>query len=147
MMTKFIAPSSSDFGKVRHHHRPAEPLQQARGRHHWRVWRQPAQDRGKRKDADRDKKNAAGAETVGHPAADGNPDRKAEDITGDDRFQAQRRHPKAGRDAGNGGVDDRGVELLHEQGSGDQPGQIGLDGGAIQTGLIQWVRMPVRIVT
>ncbi len=98
----------------RHHHGAAQALQQAGGGHHLGAHRQAAQDRSAGEDADRGEEDAAGAEAVGHPAADGNADGQAEDVAGDDRFQAQRGNPEAGSDAGNGGVDDRGVELLHE---------------------------------
>ena len=86
--------------------RRAQPLQYPRADKHRHIDRQPAHHRGKRKDRDSNGKDAPCAEAVRHPAADGDADGETEDITGDDRFEAQRRHMQAGRHGGHGRIDD-----------------------------------------
>ena len=79
---------------------PPMPCSRARGHHHRRAQRQAAQHRSQREDGDRGAEHAPRAVAVGHPAADRNADRQAQDVAGDDRFQAQRRDVQAGGDVG-----------------------------------------------
>nr|GFD54652.1 hypothetical protein [Tanacetum cinerariifolium] len=87
--------------------------------------------RSQREDGDRGGEHAPRAEAVGHPAAHRDTDGQTQDVAGGDGLQAQRRDVQAGGNAGDGGVEDGGVELLHEQGSRHQPREVAFDGAGV----------------
>ena len=111
---RFVKSANDRESAHRHHHRRADTLQHARDHQHWGIDGQTAQNRGSREDRHRDAKYLSSAESIRHPATDWNADGQAQDVAGHDGFQTQRRHLQTRRHRRNRGVDDGGVELLHE---------------------------------
>jgi len=87
------------------------------------VARNAAEDGPEGEETDRGREHLTSSETVGHPAADRNEDGEAQGVAGQHRLHAERRHPEGLRDDRHGGVENRGVERLHEKRDGDQPRQ------------------------
>ena len=87
-----------------------------------------AQHRAQGEKADRRGEDAPRAEAVGHPAAHRDEDGEAQRIARQHRLHAERRHVHRPGDGRHRGVEDRGVERLHEERHGDQPRQQPLDG-------------------
>src|SRR6202041_92614 len=79
------------------------------------------QERAERKYTDGRSEYATGAEAVRHPAADGYEDGKAQGIAGQYGLHAERRNMQSGRNSGYGGVENCGVQRLHEERHRNQP--------------------------
>ena len=105
------------------HHGSAAALQDAAGDEDMDVAGDTTEERPQGEDADGRGEDAAGAEAVRHPAADGNEDGEREGVAGQHRLHAERRDAEGRGDGGDGGVEDGGVERLHEEGDGDEPRQ------------------------
>ena len=98
----------------RHHHCSTHSLQNAGGNKHGYIQGQAAEQGGKGEYHHCSTEHASRAETVSHPAADGNAHGQAQYVTGDNGFQAQRCHMEARRHGWHSRVDDGRVKLLHE---------------------------------
>ena len=112
----------------RHHHRPAQPLEDARGDQGRQRRRGAAQDRAEREHDDRAAEHGAGAEAVGDPAGGGNEHRERQHIGGERELEDDRILMQIERDGRQRGRNDGPVHVLHEQGGGDDEG--GENGGA-----------------
>src|ERR1022692_3091403 len=86
----------------------------------------PEKKRAERKQTDCGGKHAARPESIRHPAADGNEYRETQGVAGKHRFHAERSHLQSRRDGGHGGIQNGGVERLHEERDCDQPRQQSL---------------------
>ena len=62
------------------------------------------------------------AEAVGHPPADGDKDREAQGIAGQHGFHAERGNSERVGDRGDGGVQNRFIQRLHEESHSNEPG-------------------------
>ena len=115
----------SDQGEsaYRDHHGAAHALHDAECDQQMNVGGDAAEKRAQREDADGRGKHAAGSEPVGHPAADGNEDGEAKRVAGEHGLHAERRNAEGFGDGGHGGVENGGVERLHEEGDCNQPWQ------------------------
>ena len=103
----------------RGHHGAAQPLQHPHRQQHAEAVGHAAQRRAEGEDAERQSEDPARAEPVGEPAADRDEHGQGQDIGGHRQIQPQRRGVQAGRHVRDGGGDDGGVELLHQEGDGD----------------------------
>src|SRR6266851_2751981 len=134
IMTKFIATSSSDFANVRMiARRPTGVIMAAPSPCRIRaatsigtLTDNPQSTDASVKIATASAKKAARAIAIRNPATDGYPHGQTQDVTGYDRLQTERCHPQTRRHRRNRGIDDGGVELLHEQRGSDDPRQIPL---------------------
>ncbi len=148
MMTKFIATSSSDLGNVRMMaSRPTgviiaapKPCRMRAATSIGTLTASPQSTDASGEQRDGGSEHAARAIAVGDPAADRDAHRQAQDVAGDDRLEAQRRHAEADRHRRDRRVDDRRVELLHEQRGGDDPRQVALDRRGVEVGGGRWGR-------
>ena len=124
-------PDEFGFGKRSHHGQPAHrdhhgaaaALEDAASHQNMDVAGEAAENRAEREEADGGRKHPAGAESVRHPAADGNENGQTQGVTGEHRFHAQRHHSQGLGNGGDARVEDGGVERLHEEGHGDEPRQ------------------------
>ncbi len=105
----------------RHHHGSAAALQNPAGDQQMDVARYAAEKRSQREEADGGGKYPARAESVRHPAADGNEHRQAQRVTGQHRLHAQRRNFERRGDGRHGRVQNRRIERLHEERDRHQP--------------------------
>ena len=81
-----------------------------------------AEERGEGEDGDGGGEDGAGAETVGHPAADGDQDGEGEEVRGHADVETDGADVEAARHLGQRGGDNGAVEVFHEQGPRDQGG-------------------------
>jgi hypothetical protein len=129
MATKLMARISSDLANVRtrvsrptgDHHGSAAALQDATGDQQTDVARYAAKKGPEGEEANHGCKNPTRAETVSHPAADRNEDRKAQRVAGQHRLHAERRDFEGLRNHRHGSVQNRRVQRLHKKGDRDQP--------------------------
>ncbi len=105
------------------HHGAAAALQNAAGDEGVDVGGNAAQEGAEREDADGGGEDFAGAVAISHPAADGDEDGEAEGVAGENGLHGEWRDVQGLGDGGDGGVEDGGVERLHEKGDGNQPGE------------------------
>ena len=127
--TKLMARISSDLAKVRTSvsrptgtiMAPPQPCRMRQATSTWMLVEMPQRNEPSVKSADGGGEHAARAEAVGHPAADGNEDGEAERVAGEHRLHAERRDVERGAMAGDGGVENGGVERLHEERHRDEP--------------------------
>src|SRR6185437_9627791 len=75
--------------------------------------------RADHEDADRGAENGACAEFIGHPTAQGDEDREAQEIASDGEVEPQRILVERAGDGRQGGGYDRRIERLHEERAGD----------------------------
>ncbi len=118
----------------RHHHRAARTWITRQAMSISMLVAEAAQDRAHGEQADGRGEDAAGTETIGHPAADRNEDGEAQRVARQHRLHIEWRDLHRPGDRWHGGVQDRRVERLHEECDGYQPGQQPLDGIAGQIG-------------
>ena len=81
-----------------------------------------AEDRGEGEDSDSGGEDGAGAEAVGEPAADGDEDGQSDEVGGHADVETDGADVEAARHLGESGGDDGAVEVLHEEGAGDEHG-------------------------
>ena len=74
------------------------------------------------------RKDPACTEPIRHPAPDRDEDCEAQRVAGQNRLHTQGCHVDGGCNGRHGGVENRGVERLHEERYGHQPGQQTLAG-------------------
>jgi hypothetical protein len=103
----------------RRHHRPAEALHDAHRHQHAEAVGHAAQHRAGGEDEQRGDEDAAGAEAVGEPAAHRDEGGDGEHIGGHRHVQPHRRGAEAARHVGDGGGDDRRIQLFHQERHGD----------------------------
>ena len=111
-----------------HHHRPAAALQNSARDQHMNVARDAAEKRAQRENADRRREHAPRSEPVRHPPADRNENREAQRVACQHRLHAERSNMQRRRDRRHRGIQNRGVERLHEKRHRDQPRQQPLAG-------------------
>jgi hypothetical protein len=107
----------------RHHHGPADALQDARGHKLPERVAQPAQGRGQGEDQDRAAKHSSWSIAISDPAADRNADRERDHIRADADRELFGQNAEAGGHMGQGRRDYRTVEIFHKKGRCDQEGQ------------------------
>jgi hypothetical protein len=90
--------------------------------------------------ANRPRKYPARAEAVGHPSTDGDKNRQAQGVAGQHGFHAERGNSQRPGDRGNSGIQDRGIQRLHEKSHGDEPGQKSLHGFTWHHGMMHDVQ-------
>ena len=110
------------------HHGSADALQDAHEGELGEGVGGGAEQGGEGEDGDGGGEDGAGAEAVGDPAADGDEDGEGEQVGGHADVEVDRADVEAARHLREGGGDDGAVEVLHEEGAGDQGGDV--DGGA-----------------
>ena len=77
---------------------------------------------GEGEGSDGEGEDGACAEAVGYPAADGDADGQSEEVGGHADVEVDGADVKAARHLGESGGDDGAVQVLHEDGAGDQHG-------------------------
>ena len=92
------------------------------------IARNAAKERSQGEEADGGSEHPPGSEAVCHPATDGYEHCQAEGVAGQNGLHAQGSDAQSRRDGRHGGVEDGGVERLHEKRHRDQPGQQVLAG-------------------
>ena len=120
-----------------HHHGASAALEDAEGYEDVDVGGDAAEKRAEAEQADGGGEDAAGAEAIGHPAADGDEDGEAQGVAGEHGLHAERGDFEGLRDGGHGGVENGGVERLHEEGDGHQPGEQSFAGVTRAHGVIE----------
>src|ERR1700733_10930634 len=103
------------------HHRSAAALQNAACDEQMKIAGDAAEERSERENSDGRAENAAGAEAVGHPSADGNKNGEAQRVAGEHGFHAERRDVERSGHGGHGGIQNRRVQRFHEKRDGNQP--------------------------
>ena len=83
-----------------------------------------AQQGGGSEHGDGGSKDGAGTVAVGNPAADGNEDGQGEQIGGHADVEVDGADVEAAGHLREGGGDDGAIEILHEEGAGDQRGDV-----------------------
>ena len=121
------------------HHGTAHALHDTKSNKKMDAGGDAAEKRTERKETDGGCEDAASSELVGHPAADGNEHREAERVACQHSFHAERRDTESFGDCGHRGVEDGGVERLHEERDRDQPRQQAL-GGVGGYRVLEWPR-------
>ena len=106
----------------RHHHRAAYPLHEACEHERGERARACAQQRSAHEHHDGGGKDGARAVAVGHPSADRNEYRKADQIGGKRQFERERILANIARDRRQRSGQHRGIHVFHEQRAGDDQG-------------------------
>ena len=106
----------------RHHHRPADALEEARGDERGERARHGAGERPGDKHDDGARKHGARSEAVGDPAADRDEHRETDEIGGQRQLERERTLPDIDRDGRERCRDHRRVHVLHKEGTGDDKG-------------------------
>ena len=114
----------------RRHHRAADPLNDAVDDEIEERGGGAAERRARREDDDRDAEHRARAEAVGHPAGNRNEDGKRQQIGGERELERDRILAQIDRDRRQRRGDHRRIEVLHEEGAGDDQGNDDLGGHA-----------------
>ncbi len=113
----------------RHHQRAADALYDARPDQQFEARRQRAKQRAEAEQQYRAEEHPARAETVGDPPRGRYQQGHREQVGDHHRLHAQRVFVQRTGHARQRGVEDGAVEGLHEEGDGDQPGQLAGDTG------------------
>jgi hypothetical protein len=127
-----------DEAPDRRHHGTAGALDHAGDDEFRQRIGQPAGDRAQGEDDDGGAEHRARAETVGHPAAQRDEDRQAQQIGGDREIEPQHVFMEGSGDRRQRRGDDRRIEILHEERAGDDQrddvlfGQRGSEAGLIR---------------
>ena len=104
-----------------HHHCAATALKDAAGNEQMNVGADAAEERAEGEEADGRAEYAPRAKAICHPAADGNENGEADGVAREHGLHAQRRDVQCRGNGRHGGVEDRGVERLHEKRDGHEP--------------------------
>ena len=112
----------------RHHHRPADALQHTRRHQLAQALRQTAGHRPQREHRNRPAKHRARTIAVGHPARGRDEHRERQKIGGQHQLQMNGVRRKIPRDIRQRRGQHRGVDILHQEGDGDDQGN-GFGGG------------------
>ena len=104
-----------DQSPHRNHESAADALQHAEGDELVERPRDAAEERGEGEDEDRGGKDVPRAEAVRHPAAGRDEDGKRQQIGADAGVEINRRDAEIGSHMRNGGRDDGGVQIFHEE--------------------------------
>src|SRR5258708_3892861 len=115
-----------DEPSYREHHRAAAALQHPAGHQPVDVGRDAAEKRAEGEDADRGCEYSPRAETIGHPAADGDEYGETQRVGREHGLHTERRDLERMRNGGDGSVQDRRVQRFHEKADRHQPGQKAL---------------------
>lgn len=118
----------------RHHQRAADALYDARPDQQFEARRQRAKQRAEAEQQYRAEEHPARAETVGDPPRGRYQQGHREQVGDHHRLHAQRVFVQRTGHARQRGVEDGAVEGLHEEGDGDQPGQLAGDTGVSWNG-------------
>src|SRR6185312_12179336 len=113
---EFVLGKGADEGETAdgHHHGAAAALEYTAEDEFVDVGGDAAEHGAEGEDADGSGEDLARAEAVGHPSADGDEDGEGERIAGQDGFHGQGRDAEGFGDDGDAGVEDGGVQRLHE---------------------------------
>ena len=123
--------AQEDQAADRDHHGAAHALEDAGGDEFAERVRLAAEDRAKGEDDDGQAEDVLGAEAVGDPAAGGDEHRECQEVGGQGDVHVHGFGAEGARHGRQGGGDDGAVEVLHEEGAGDdQRGDAGAPAGA-----------------
>ena len=114
-----VGGAEQDQPADRHHHRAADPLEDSCRHQLEEGVADAAADRAQGEDGDRRPEQGPRADAVGEPAADRDEDREAEEIGADREIEPQRALAQRQGDGRQGGGEHRRIQVLHEQGAGD----------------------------
>ncbi|MNS36029.1 hypothetical protein D3C72_682120 [compost metagenome] len=106
----------------RQHQRPAQALDHPGADQQAQAARQCAEQRAETEQQDCTEEDLPGAKTIGDPARSGNQQGDREHVGNDHPLHAQWVFGQVAGHGRQGGVEDRPVEGLHEEGNGDDPG-------------------------
>ncbi len=104
------------------HHGSADALQDAQEGELGEGVGEAAEDGGEGEDADGGGEDGTGAEAVGDPAADGDEDGEGDEVGGHAYVEIDGTGVEALRHLREGSGDDGAIEVLHEEGAGDERG-------------------------